>query len=244
VIDLAARLGLESTGIQVPIAQAAKTLAPAESEPILVLIGVSHPTVDQLIKNKKWIRPELRPGEGLIAVVKKAFGERPAVIVTGGGAAGVRRAVAQLAERFPHIWTRGKDRTTLGDVEDDVRRFLAGRTPAGQGAMSLYKLDKLAAQLKAKDLASARVRGVAEKAPDGVVDGVRKEASEKITAASLNVDVQNLDVQKGRPLISEEFDIPSEVDEFWVKLRGPVLAALKKDRKHPTVTVEARLSEP
>src|SRR5206468_11939158 len=209
VVDLAARLGLESTGIQVPIAKPAKALTAPEAEPILVLIGVSHPVVDQLIRDKKWTRPALQPGEGLIAVVKKAFGERAAVIVTGGDAAGVRRAVGQLAERLPHIWSRGKDRTTLDDVEEDLRRFLAGRTPAGQAAMSLYKLDKLAAELAGKDVASARVRVFAEKAPDGLVDVLRKEATERIKTGSLNVEVQNLDVQKGRALISEEFDISS-----------------------------------
>ena len=65
--------------------------------------------------------------------MKKAFGEKSALIVTGGDAAGVERAVRQLAETFPHIWQRGKDRTTLDDVEEDVRKFVAGRSPAGPG---------------------------------------------------------------------------------------------------------------
>src|SRR5439155_4976947 len=139
-----------------------------ESEPILVLIGTSHPAIDQLIKNKKWARPELQPGEGLIELVKKAFGEKSALIVTGGNAAGVDRALAQLAERFPHIWARGKDRTTLDDVEEEVRAFVSGRSPAGQAAMSLYKLNQLADKLQGKDLASARVRLFVEKPADGL----------------------------------------------------------------------------
>ena len=241
VIDLAARLGLESTGITLPIARTAKSITAPESEPSLVLIGTSHPVVDQLIKNKKWERPALQPGEGLIQLVKKAFGEKSALIVTGGDAAGVNRAVHQLAETFPHIWQRGKDRTMLDDVEDDVRRFVAGRSPGGQAAMSLYKLDQLAAQLKGKDLASARVKVFVEKAADGLADVVRRQAAASITTPSLTVDVQNLDVQKGRSLINDDFAIPSEVDDFWVKLRTKVIPGLKKK---PAVSVEARLSEP
>src|SRR5439155_24842637 len=42
VVDLAARLGLESTGVSLPIAKAPKTMTSAEGEPILVLVGVSH----------------------------------------------------------------------------------------------------------------------------------------------------------------------------------------------------------
>ena len=241
IIDLAARLGLESTGISLPIARTAKTLTAPESEPILVLIGTSHPVAGQLIKNNKWDPPPLQPGEGLIQLVKKAFGEKSALIVTGGDAAGVRRAVRQLAETFPHIWQRGKDRTTLDDVEDDVRKFVGGRSPAGQAAMSLYKLDKIAGQLKGKDLASARVKVFVEKAADGLADVVKRQAAADIKAASLTVEVQNLDVQKGRSLVTDDFEIPSEVDEFWTKLRARVIPGLKKK---PAVTVEARLSEP
>jgi hypothetical protein len=57
----------------------------------------------------------------------------------------------------------------------------------------------------------------------------------------VTVDVQSLDVQEGRPLVSEDFEIPSEVDEFWTKLRTRVMPTL---RKRPGVAVEARLSEP
>ena len=241
VVDLAARLGLESTGVSVPIAKPGSAITAPDHEPILVLVGVSHPLVEKLIKDGKWTRPALAPGEGLIQLVKKAFGEKSALIVTGGDAAGVSRAVTELAEKFPNIWARGKDRTTLDDVEDDVRRFVDGRSRAGQAAMSLYKLDKLAGQLQGKDLASAHVRVFVEKAADGLADVVKKEAAARIKATSLAVDVQNMDVQKGRSLIDDEFDIPSEVDDFWTRLRARVVPAVKKGA---AVTVEARLSEP
>ena len=97
VVNLAARLGLESTGISLPIARTAKSLTAPATEPMLVLIGTAHPIVEQLIKAKKWEAPPLQPGEGLIQLVKKAFGDKSALVVTGGDAAGVRRAVSQLA---------------------------------------------------------------------------------------------------------------------------------------------------
>jgi hypothetical protein len=130
IIDLGARLGLESTGVAVPLARTAASITAPESEPILVLVGLAHPIVEQLIKNNKWERPSLQPGEGLIQIVKKVFGEKSAHRHRRD-AAGVDCAVRQLAEKFPHIWSRGKDRTTLDDVEDDVRvhrRPVAGGT--------------------------------------------------------------------------------------------------------------------
>jgi len=242
VVDLAARLGLESTGISIPIAKTAKLITSPESEPILVLIGTSHPLVDQLIEKKKMERPTLEAGEGLIELVKKAFGEKSAIVVTGGDAAGVNRAVHQLAETFPHIWQRGKDRTTLDDVENDLRKFMAGRSPSGQAAMSLYKIERIADQLNGKDLASANVKVFVEKAEPRLADIVKETAAARLKAPSLTVDVQNLDVQKGRSLVNDEFDIPSEVDDFWTKFRTRVVPAAKKSR--PAVVVEARLSEP
>ena len=59
--------------------------------------------------------------------------------------------------------------------------------------------------------------------------------------SQVSVDVQNLDVQKGRALITDDFDVPSEVDEFWTRLRTTVVPAVKKKQ---AVSVEARLSEP
>jgi hypothetical protein len=242
-VSLAARLGLESTGIAVPIAKPVKSIAAPESEPPLILIGQSNPIAEQLAKDAKWERPQLAQGEGLIQIVKKAFGEKSALIVTGGDAAGVERAVAQLAERLPHVWARGKDRTTLDDVEEDVRKFLAGRSPAGQAAMSLYKLEKIGSVLKNKDLASARVRVFVEKAEEAFSEAVKRDAAAAIKADALSVEVQSLDVRKGRPIVADDFDVPSEVDEFWTKLRTRVIPALK-GRKRAGVTLEARLSEP
>jgi zinc carboxypeptidase len=240
VIDLAARLGLESTGIAIPLVKPAPSTTAPQSEPTLVLVGVSHPLVEQLAKEHKWEPPALQPGEGLIQVVRKAFGEKSAVVVTGGDEAGLERALTQLAERFPHIHARGKDRPTLDDVEDGLRRFLGGRTPAGQAAMALYKLDRIAAQLAGKELASARVRLFAEKTDDGLASFVEREAREHIKADAITVDVQNMDVQKGRPIVTDEFDVPSEVDEFWTRLRTRVIPKVRKR----AVAIEARLSEP
>ena len=244
VVDLAARLGLESTGVSLPIAKPPKAIASPESEPILVLIGAQHPIVEQLVRATKWQPPPLKAGEGLIQLVKKAFGEKSALIVSGGDPAGVDRAVAQLAERFPHIWQRGKDRTTLDDVEDGVRKFVASRSPAGQAAASLYKIDRIAEQLKAKDLASVDVKIYVEKADGGFVEFLRKDLPLRFKTTSLSVDVQNMDVQKGRVLVADEFDIPSEVDEFLTKLRTRIVPSLKSARRKPGVSVEVRLSEP
>ena len=61
-IALAARLGLESTGISIPVALPPDRLEKPEDEPTLVLIGTAHPLVERIVNEKKFERPALQPG--------------------------------------------------------------------------------------------------------------------------------------------------------------------------------------
>ena len=239
-VNLAARLGLESTGISIPVALPPDRLGNPDDEPTLVLIGITHPLVEKLITDKKFERPPLQPGEGLLQIVKKAFGDKSAVVVTGADGRGLSRALAEAAERLPHVWARGKDRTTLEDIQDDARRVLSGRTPAGQAATALYKLDALVGDLAGKSLESADVIVSLEKPADGFAEIVRQHAA-PIKADRVNVVIDDRDVQHARTIIDDSFDIPSEVDEFWQQFRARLLPMVKKNQP---VTVEAGLSEP
>jgi hypothetical protein len=179
--------------------------------------------------------------------VRPAFGSKSAIVVTGGDAAGLDRAIRQLAERFPHIWARGKDRPTLDTVEDDARRMLSGRTPIGQAATALYKLEQLAADLADRDLASVEVAVYVDKPDDRLVGQVRRTAEAALSAPEIDVVVESLDVQEARPVsvdgapVGGEVQIPSEVDEFWQRFRTDVIPAVIWDEP---INIVARLSEP
>ncbi|MFQ5742539.1 MAG: M14 family zinc carboxypeptidase, partial [Acidobacteriota bacterium] len=240
-LDLAARLGLESTGIVVPAARAPEAIEEPANEATLILIGRDHPLIERLVGDGKLDLTTLQPGEGLIQVVPEAFGSKKAVVVTGADARGLDRALQQLAERFPHIRQRGKDRTTLSEIEQDAWRLLSGRSPAGQASTALYKLDKLAAELAGKDLDSVHVAVYVEKAEAGLAEIVQQEAARTISTDSLEVTVGDLDVQKAERIIDDEFEVASEVDKFWRLFRARVLPGI--ERGEP-VALEARLSEP
>ena len=239
-VDLAARIGLESAGISIPIARDPETIEKPEDQPTLVLIGTDHSLVQQLVQEGKLQLPSLEAGQGLIQVVPKAFGDKSAVVVTGGDGAGVDRALQQVAERFPNVWERGKDRTTIDNVEEDARRFLSGRSPSGQAATALYKLEKLAEKLSGKDLESAHVVVSVEKPADGLEQVVRERAA-ALGADSLDVTIDDRDVEKAAIIFEEEFEVASEVDDFWESFRSDVVP---KVRAGQPVVVEVRLSEP
>ena len=246
-IDLAARLGLETTGLSVPLALPAEAIEKPESLPTPVLIGIDHPLTDALIEDGKVALPDLMPGQGLIQVVRPAFGSKSAVIVTGGDASGLDRAILQLTERLPHIWERGKDRTTIDTVEDDARNLLSGRSPAGQAVTALYKLEQLATELSDRTLTSAEVTVYVEKPERGLEVLARRTVEASLAVPNLDVTVESLDVQEARPVevggvvIGDEIEIPSEVDEFWDHFRNKVIPAVMWDEP---ITVTARLSEP
>jgi Zinc carboxypeptidase len=230
-VDLAARLGMESAGVSIPIAKLPGEIEDGKEEPTLILIG-DHPLAPASDSS-----PE--PGEGSIRVVPRAFGEKAALVVGGGDVAGVERALSQVAERFPNVWERGKDRTTLDDVEMDLWKFFSGRSPAGQAAIALFKLDRLLEELSSKNLRQANVLVSLEK-PDALFESVVAERARAL-ADSISVTIDDRDVQKARTVFQDDFEIGSEVDEFWRLFRERVLPRVSRRRP---VSIEARLSEP
>lgn len=249
-IDLAARLGLESTGIRVPLAKAPADVQDPAGESNPILIGRTNPLVQRLVDDKKLDAGELQPGQGLLRIVPRAFGSSGALVVTGGDARGVARATSQLAERLPYVWERGKARTTLDAIEDDARRLISGRSPEGQAAHALYQLSRLAREVRGKRLESARFGVYVEKAPAGFADFVKSEIGRTFSADKVDVDVANIDIHSQVPVFTDEFDVASEADDLRAIVRAKVLAAVAPPRGRrsrapaPPVVIEARLSEP
>jgi hypothetical protein len=232
---------LESTGINLPIAIAAGELEEPADQPTLVLVGRQHPVVAQLIDDEKLELPDLQPGEGLLQVVPDAFEDGRALLVAGADAAGEGRALEQLAQRLPHVWERGKDRTTLEEISRDLWLALSSRSPVGQAAAALYKLDQIVEKLADTDLEKASVSVHVAKADAGLKDLIDRRLQGRLRADVVEVQVENLDVQEARVLIDEEIEIASEVDEFWAQFRSHVLPAVRRGRR---VEVHAGLSEP
>ena len=241
IIDLAARIGLESTGVTYPMVVPASDIDDPESFPPLVLLGRNHPLVRQLVDSQQVSLPDLAAGEGWISVVPEAFGDKAAVVVIGGDSAGEGRAIEQLAEHSPHIWNRGKGEPTLLDVDQDLRRALSGRSPVGQAAMALYRLDQIAAAVQNGEFASAQVGVFVEKADSGLSDFLRLRLAQRFPTDSLQLSIGNLDVLNARPIFDENVEVPSEVDAFWQAFHNNVLPNVRPGVR---VGIEARLSEP
>jgi hypothetical protein len=241
--DLAARLGLEAIGLTVPLVDLASGVTRPEAQPPMVLAGTANRLTHQLADSARVDLASLAPGEGLIELVPKAFGDKASLVVTGGDEAGATRALEQVALTFPNLGDRGKDRATVDDVEQALWDALAGYSPVGQAAIGMYKLDQIAADLADLDLSSARVMMSVEKAEPGFASHVRTRAAAALglDASEVEVTIDDRDVQSAATILEETGAFASEVDRFWLVFRDRVLPAAAAGR---SVRVEARLSEP
>lgn len=237
--DLAARLGVESTGLVVPLTAPAPTVERPASRPTMVLTGVGNEHTDSLAASEVIDVDDLGPGGGLIEIVPDAFGSKSAVVVTGADTAGAERALDQLARTLPHIDARGKDRPTLDDVEQDLWDALAGYAPIGQAAIGMYKLGRLAEALESEEIARGELLFSVEHADTGLGPYVEARARELLGTEEVDVVIDDRNVLNAAPIFSESARFPSEVERFWTLFRADVLPFAESG-----VTVEARLSEP
>lgn len=241
--ELAARLGLESTGMVVPLVHPAADLERPGQQPTMVLAGTGNQHTDQLADSGLVDVAGLQPGEGLIQLVPEAFGSKSALVVTGGDEAGAARALEQIAIGFPNLGVRGKDRPTVDDVEGALWDALSGHTPLGQAATGLYKLGQITRELDGVAVSSASVLMSLEKADPALERYVRDAASAAFgSTTEVDVMIDNRDVQDaGTTIYEENVTLPSEVDRFWDLMRSRVLVAAANGS---AIRIEARLSEP
>jgi hypothetical protein len=241
--ELAARLGLEATGLTVPIVEPAATLARPASQPTMVLTGTDNRYVRQLADSGKVAIDSLLPGEGLIELVPKAFGDKSALVVTGADSAGAARALEQVAISFPNLAERGKDRPTVDDVEQELWDALAGYSPLGQAAIGLYKLDRLGIALADSGLVSANVLFSVERADSALAPYVRARAAAALglPTDSVVVTIDDRDVTNADTIFADRREFTSEVERFWSLMRERVIPAMSPG---DPIRLEARLSEP
>ncbi|GBC83190.1 hypothetical protein HRbin10_02331 [bacterium HR10] len=240
--EIAARLGLESTGVKLPISRMANEVKDEKSEINPILIGREHPFVRALRERGKLTNlAELQPNQGLVEIVHNAFDESPAVVVAGADEAGTREAARYLAARVPYLWEHKKGRLTFGMIEDEVRRFFAARSGAGQAATALYKLDRLIAlELAGKEVESVTVNVYVENAEEGFARFVEDYVRPKLKAERVQIAATNIDLFHARPILDESWEIPWEVRDVWEVLRSRVLPRVKKKSR---VEIEIRVSE-
>jgi len=165
--NLAARLGLETTGITLPIAFPATGVTPTQVTTAAVvtdatslatqaedLLGAPAGTALDTILPGQFAMPGsvqlpvLKTGEGELVVVDRAFGTNPALLVRGD-AAGEAAALTYASGHLPYLWEPAKKFAGLDEMRFDLDSFFSMRSSTGQATAGLYDLDGWLTELAA-----------------------------------------------------------------------------------------------
>jgi hypothetical protein len=237
---IAARLGLDTTGIALPITKRDDRVKEPGNEPSPILVGRSNTLVQQLVKIGKTRLDDLQPGEGVIQIVPRAFGNATATVVAGADAAGTMAASQYLAGRVPYLWQVRRGAPAYEDVVAEATKFLSARSAAGQAAQALQQLRSTLDDLKGKTIESFDAKLFLEHG-DRALDAQLTTQVKAALGAAASVSVTSAGVTDPDPVFEDTIQIPWEVDEFWAKIRSDLLP---KVGAGADVDVEARLSEP
>jgi hypothetical protein len=242
---IAARLGLETTGITLPLTKRDDKVKQPQSEANPILIGRENRLVQQLLKIGRTRVDDLQAGEGEVHIVPRAFANATATVVAGADPAGTEAASLYLARRVPYLWDVRRGAASLDDLASDATKFFGGRTGANQAAQALQELKTIVDDLKEKKIESVDAKLFLEKADPAFgkfFEGeIRQRLQSTKDAKDAKITVTTQGVTDAVPVFEEKQEIPWEVDDFWTKFRADVLPKVKPGAK---VEVEARLSEP
>ena len=240
VSALAMRIGLETAGARWPIVRPAGGIDRPQDEGLPLLVGVDHPTVTELRADDAFPGSAPGAGEGLLTIVEEGPGNAPALVLSGGDAAGLERVTRYTTQGLPYLGGHGKGQFELGRIDTDVRRFVQGKSGAGQVAAGLEKLDTWLERLGETRLDSLHVTLAADSVPAGLESYIQEQVAAVMPGAALGTATHPTRYGVGKTVIDQEWDLPWEGDTFWQVFRDEVLPAVQgRDTGH----IELRLSE-
>ena len=277
--NLAARIGLETTGITLPIAFPATGITPSQVQSAVVITGATPLTTQaqdllgapagtaldtilpgQFANQPSPQLPVLKSGEGELAVVDRAFGTNPALLVRGD-ATGSAAALNYASGHLPYLWEPAKKYAGLDEMRFDLDSFFEMRSSTGQATAGLYNLDSWLDELAAtkKKFTSVVAELDVDEADPKLKKFVQDQVAAKLHPTHLEVktgsmhagtkccdstpDLHNMSLvipfKQAEPTFREDIVIPWEGKHLYDVVKK---AAATMPKGQP-VTLEARVSE-
>jgi len=241
VMDLATRIGLETAGIRLPLVKVSAQENDPTASGFPMLLGTDHYQIRRLQEEEKLPETAVEAGEGFVQFVDGAFGERNALAIGGGDAAGLSAVTEWLSYRAPYLWTHGKGEYRLADAETEVRRFLQARQAPGQLALALTKLGSWMGRMADDPPSRVEVELAALEVPEGLDGLLTAAVRDRFPEADVSAETWPTGFGVGDTVFVQEWDIPWEVDEVRGLLEKEVYPNI---RSGVPAEVEIRVSEP
>ena len=249
-VDLAARIGLESAGIRLPLVRTAGQDDYPETLGFPILYGIGHYQTERLRDEGRLHAAGGEPAEGFVEMVPEAFDDKHALVISGSDASGLGVVSDYASRRLPYLWDHGKGEYRLEDVENEVRRFFQGRGAAGQLSLAIQKvrtwLNRLEAPTPDSLAARAPVESIAleisaEEMPEGLDRFVQDLVEERFPDAEASVTTYATGFGVGDTIFRQELDLPWEVDTFREAFDSDVLPSIGAASRG---RISVRVSEP
>ena len=269
--NLAARLGLETTGIALPLAYVPSGVSASQVQSQAVLTEDStlgRQMTDALSSAKdqqgsvfgKEILSPIAAGEGEIREVDDAFGKHSAVLVRGG-AAGQAAALGYAAEHLPFLWQADKRYESMDEIRYDLHRFFSLRSSVGQAAVALYHLERWLKQAGEENAKPASIDATVyvDKADPNLNSFIKSQLQQQAPGAKVEVHAGSLHaglkccredpplhyVSALHPFVQAK---PTFSDDFTIPWEGrrlleTVRSAARQIAHGQPVTLEAEVSE-
>lgn len=277
--NLAARLGLETTGITFPIALPATGASPVQIQSPAVITGdaplAQHAKdllgapggvpLDKILpgqyaKDGTAELPVLKPGEGELRVVDRAFGANPALLVRGDDA-GTAAATNYASGHLPYLWEPSKKFAGLEEMRLELAQFFSMRSSAGQATAALFDLDQWTDEVLAagKKVVSAEAEVDVDESDPKLAKFVHDAIAAKLKTSHVTVKTGNLHAgtkccsadpelhnlslvvpfKQAEPTFRDDFTIPWE----GKRMMDAVRKAASAMPKGQPVKLEVRVSE-
>lgn len=232
VAEIASRLGLESTGITMPVTildEEIKNFDEIDFNP--VLIGRENRLTQYLVKSGKLKMPNLEKDEGYISIVPKAFNDFTAIVFTGN----LKNASLYFAKNLPFVWNERKGGIEIFKLEDDINFFFKLRNLEGQTSLARKQIKDFLLKNSLDNIESLKI----EIFLDGTVSHPEKLFDDLFRAKNVKIDF--ISRKEGKKVFEIEKEIPYEVDELWKIWKEEALNKLNPGKE---IKIDIRLSEP
>jgi len=215
--NLAARMGMEATGLTLPLASPAPDAAVKDVRSQAVIAGDSALSKEAEMKLRAQdtaaaqTENNLAVGEGEVRIVDDSFGRRGAVLTRGDDAGGAA-ALDVLSGRFPNSWEPGKPYLSLEEIRYDLHRFFSLRSGAGQAAVGLYHLDRWMKEIGSTPVKNVKAELFVDLADPHLTDFVRGQIQDRLHPEGLDVLTNSL--RAGTQCCEREpsvrYDVPAQ----------------------------------
>ncbi len=238
-VDVAARIGLETTGLNLPIAMLDTEVTDPMDVANPILVGDDNTFVNELLAQGMFTIPELAYDEGMVQSVPEAFGEYTALVVVGGGPAGTRKALTYMAECMPYLWETTRGKTTFKKIEGDVRNFFSVTSTVGQAAATLMQVDTFINEHRGENLGTVEITLYLE---DAIAEfGNFVDARIENALVETDVHVNIVPMKSPDAILEGSYTLSWEVDDFWTIFDEVIAPEVDTS---DAVTIDLQVSEP